>query len=279
MKNLILTFFLFLLSVALTAQTGYEKNPYVIYKTTEKNGQYIVDYTFKDYHDKLCNIEYVLDKKSTLYDINKYGVPESIYDSYYVTPEIIAQRHRIIKNGLYKQEGNIILPDKNAMINYYAPYTKVIADWIIYYLKKNYKDTRLNRIKMAMSFVQDIPYGIPKDVTKDDKATGGIITTPEIIIDGFGDCDSKAIMFAGILCYLINPSDIRFAGEPGHFYTIIKDAETNIVRNGTTTYFELQDGTYLVAETAGPGKLPFGEKNNRGYSSANIYKIVFDPRH
>ena len=273
-----LTFVFVFFSLSLFAQTDYEKNDYVEYKATEKFGNYKIKYTFKDYNNQLCTIEYTLNKKSAIEAMNVYGMPESIYDSYQVTPEVIAERNRIIKNGLFKTEGNTIMPDKNAMINYYAPFTKVIAEWIIDYLKDKKDDSRMNRIKMAMGFVQDIPYAVPPDKTKNGKFSNGILPTPQIIIEGYGDCDSKAIFFVGIMCYLINPADIRFAGEPGHVYTIIKNKDLKTVKNGTTTYFNLDDGTYLIAETAGPGRFQFGEKNNRGYKSATIEKIIFNPK-
>jgi len=245
MKILKLTFVLVFFSLSLFAQTNYDKNDYVEYKTTEKSGNYHVKYTFKDYDNQLCTIEYTLNIKSTNQAINVYGVPKSIYERYLLVPEVIAERKRIIKAGLFKNEGNIIGPDKSAIINYYAPYTKMIAEWIIDYLKDRKDDTRMNRIKMAMGFVQDIPYAVPPDKTKNNKVSGGIIPAPQIIVDGYGDCDSKAIFFAGIMCYLINPNDIRFAGEPGHTYSLIKNNRTDIVQGGTKKLLILYHFFYL----------------------------------
>lgn len=278
MKTIKFTFLFLFFSLSLFAQTDYEKNSHVVYKTTERLGNYVVEYTFKNHVEELCTIKYTLNKKTTNQAINVYGMPKSIYESYLLVPEVIAERKRIIENGLFKKTGNTIEPDKNAIINYYAPYSKMIAEWIIDYLKDKKDDSRMNRIKMVMRFVQDIPYAIPPDETKNKKKSGGIIPAPQIIIEGYGDCDSKAIFFAGIMCYLINPADIRFAGEPGHIYTIIKNNKTNIVKGGTTTYFKIDGATFLIAETAGPGHSQFGEKNNRGYSSATIEKIIFNPQ-
>lgn len=275
MNILRLTFVMMFLSLTSFGQTEYKKNDYVEYNTIEKSGNYIVKYTFKDYNNQLCTINYSLNIISTNEDIKVYGVPESIYDRYLLVDDVIAERKRIIKSGLFKDEGNIIGPDKNAMINFYAPYTKVIAEWIIEYLNDRHDDTRMNRIKMAMSFVQDIPYAIPPSETINKIVTGGIIPAPQLIVEGYGDCDSKAIFFVGIMCYLINPDDIRFAGEPGHTYSLIKNSRTDVVQGGTTTYFNLDGAIFLVSETAGPGRLQFGEKNNRGYNSATIEKIIF----
>jgi hypothetical protein len=201
-------------------------------------------------------------------------VPKFILKPYRETPENIAKRKKIISKGLFKVVNNTIVVDKNAMINEYAGYTKKIAKWMIDYLKKYDEDNRTNRIRLAMCFVQDIPYAIPDDFDP-NWYFGGVIATPNIFTCGYGDCDTKAILFVGVLCHLIDYKDIRFAGEPGHIYTIIKNSKVNIVENGKTTYFELDDGKYVVAETAGPARLAFGEKGNYHYSVAEIEKVIF----
>lgn len=273
--KLIIIFHILLISFSIQAQKNYHANNHVGYKTTEKNGKYIVDYTFKDQNNKICKVKYSLDRTTTKNDINKFGIPRSMLAPYRATKSIILKRKKDIRDGLFKQQGNILKPDKNAMVNFYSNYTKVIADWMISYLKKQNIDTRLDRIRLAMCFVQDIPYAVPND-RDPNWYFGGVMSTPEIIISGYGDCDSKAILFVGILCHLINPDNIRFAGEKGHVYTVIKNNNTNLIKDGKTSYFRLKEGNFVIAETAGPGRTKFGEKGNRKYHSATLEKIYFN---
>ena len=249
-------------------------NDHVSYNVNVEDGNYVIHYTFKDHLDKVCSITWKLNKKQTDRDIREFGIPKSMFEPFPDLPEYKARHKEIIGKGLFMEKGNTIIVDKNAMINKYASYTKILANWMIKYLKNNYTDTRLNRIKLAMCFVQDIPYAVPDDFDP-NWYYGGVIATPNIFTCGYGDCDTKAILFVGILCHLISPDDIRFAGEPGHVYTIIKNDDTKLVENGTTTYFELEDGKYVVAETAGPGRLNFGEAHSSKYNSARIEKINF----
>ncbi len=271
MKKLLLLILLFCISNTF-AQKNYTANDHVAYNRTEKNGKYIVSYTFKDYHDKLVSLTAKFDKKAMDKDINIFGIPKSMFEPYTATPEIEKRRAKQLKDGLFKSNGNTISIDKNAFISEYRKYCKPIAEWMVSYLKSRLIDTRRERIELAIKFVQDIPYAIPTD-RDPNWSYGGVNPIPEILITGWGDCDSKAFLFAGILSYLIDYRDIRFAGEPGHLYTLIKNDKNNIVKNGTTTYFTLNGKYFLAAETAGPGRFDFGEAGKSEYNSAKIEKL------
>ena len=161
------------------------------------------------------------------------------------------------------------------MVNQYSNYTSSIAEWMKDYLKNKNEDSRLNRIRLAMKFVQDIPYGIPREDRK--WYNGGVYATPAILVNGYGDCDTKAILFVGILCHLIDPDDIRFAGEPGHVYTVIK-AKPSVMRNldSQKYYFKLNGRRFYVAETAGPGRWEFGEEGGYKHDRVEIELVEFD---
>ncbi len=273
MKKLIFILFL-LASINIFSQTNYMSNNHVAYKVDIENDQYVVHFTFKDHQNITCSLTWRLNKVQTDRDINKFGIPKYMLGPYIDNYENNIKRKEILKNGLFMIRNNYIVVDKNAMINEYSNYTKVIANWMINYLKDNYIDNRLNRIKLAMCFVQDIPYAVPDEIDP-NWYYGGVIPIPNIITCGYGDCDTKAILFAGILCHLIDPDDIRFAGEPGHLYTIIKSDDINLMENGTTTYFALKDGYYYIADTAGPRRLAFGEAGDQIYSTALIQEVQF----
>jgi len=268
-------FFLFaFFSIHLSAQRNYKANDHVGYRISQSGEDYVIKYTFKDPWGALCRISWSLDKSQTDKDISKFGIPKWMFDPYPDRPDVRAKRYRILSNGLFKVEKNTIMVDKNAMINTYQDYTKVLAEWMVDYLREYYVDSRLNRIRLAMAFVQDIPYAIPEDVDP-NWYYGGVIATPNILTCGYGDCDTKAILFAGILCHLIDPNDLRFAGEPGHMYTLIKANPRDLDQDNRLSYYQLPEGKFFVAETAGPGRLDFGQEGNLEYSYATIEKVRF----
>ncbi len=260
------------------SQKSYKRNFWVKYKRKIHSGKYIINYTFLDFRGNMCTFQYSMDKQAADRDIEKFGIPKSMFEPYQVTPQTLENRRRLLEQGLFKEEGSLLKPDFNAMINYYAPYTKPIAEWIIQYLQQNYTDTRLNRIKFALAFVQDIPYGVPPDYTRDNKFVNGIAPAPKILRDGYGDCDSKSIFFAGIMCYLISPDDIILAKEPNHMFVLIQNDDLNVRENGSVTYYEYNGRKYIVAEVAGPGHFEFGQKMQRQYLSAQLYPVKFNPR-
>ncbi len=121
-----------------------------------------------------------------------------------------------------------------------------------------------NRIEFAMRFVQDIPYGIPQYEDK-QQHYGGVNVIPKLLITGFGDCDSKVLLFAGIMTYLIPSEDFVFLNQPKHVLSAIKGyPETG------QTFIRYKGNQYLLAETSGPGKRSLGEEGK-------YYRNIFTP--
>jgi hypothetical protein len=109
-----------------------------------------------------------------------------------------------------------------------------------------------------MAFVQDIPYGIPE--FEDDGITrSGLSPPPLILLTGYGDCDSKVTLFAGILRHLIDPADILFLRPEGvaHVLTAIRGKPTRGQRS--ITY---EGHSFVLADTAGPGRLALGKADD-----------------
>ena len=274
MKSLVSTLILLIIS-NVTAQSDYSKNQHVSHSVKKKQGNYIVSYTFKDHEERICKITFTMDREGVDRDIKSFGIPQSMFEPYSIVPEVLEERKRILKKGLFKKKGNNLVVDKSAMVNQYSNYTSSIAEWMKDYLKNKNEDSRLNRIRLAMKFVQDIPYGIPREDRK--WYNGGVYATPAILVNGYGDCDTKAILFVGILCHLIDPDDIRFAGEPGHVYTVIK-AKPSVMRNldSQKYYFKLNGRRFYVAETAGPGRWEFGEEGGYKHDRVEIEQVEFN---
>ena len=102
-----------------------------------------------------------LNKRKADSDIQKFGIPDSMFDRYVENKEVVDKRNAILKEGLYKRDGNTLVVDYSSLVNYFRNTFIPISDYLIEYLKSTRRDNRQNRIEIAMKFVQDIPYGLP----------------------------------------------------------------------------------------------------------------------
>ncbi len=263
-------FFSFLY-ISLCAQNGENdvRNPYVKYKVTKTGGLYNISYTFKDINSRLLDVKLSLEQKTTDFAIDKFGVPGWFLKPYSVDKKTILRRKKIMRQGLFKQEGSRLLPDYSAMIQYYRPFVRPVAKLIRQILSGRNADNERNRIELAMRFVQDIPYAVPPD-RRGGKITSGVFSPPEILINGYGDCDSKVILFIGILSYLIDPERIVILRQKNHLLSAVrenpKDGEIFVRYRGKK---------YLIAETAGTGHFSLGEKGDYFSSSFSIIPLSF----
>ena len=245
----------------------YSCNSHVKYTVDKVYGKFKITYTFKDNKDILRTFRIYYNYKKTIKDIARFGVPKAFYENISQTPQPTKSRAKIIKKGFYKQTGNFLKPDRSAIVSFYRPYCRAIAGGITYTLINEKRDNRLNRIEMAMKFVQDIPYGIPeiKDSTWE---VYGIFTPPEVLTRMYGDCDSKAILFACILSYLININDVLFLYQ-GHDHAILA---IKGIPSAKQKYIEVNNTKYLLADVTGPARLSLGDDGNN-FDALLGYKI------
>ena len=268
MKNFLLCL-LISYAIASNAQMpkDYSCNSYVKYSVDSINGKFKISYTFKDNKDIMRTFCFYYNYKKTIEDIARFGVPKSFFENISQKQQITKSRTKIIKKGFYKQTKNILKPDRSAIVSFYRPYCRAIAGGIIYTLINENKDNRLNRIEMAMKFVQDIPYGIPeiKDSTWE---VHGIYTPPEVLTRMYGDCDSKAILFACILSYLIDIKDVLFLYQGrDHALLAIKG-----IPDATQKYIEIDKTKYLLADITGTARLSFGD-DGKNFDALLGYKV------
>jgi hypothetical protein len=189
--------------------------------------------------------------------IQKFGIPKWMFEPYVDTRANLEYRKQVMREGFFRLRENTIEVDKSAVVEYYSPAVcQPIAKMIVRSLGEYGLDTPRNRIEFAMRFVQDIPYGIPT-YEDDDRHYGGVSPPPKLLIEGFGDCDSKVLLFAGIMVYLIPTDDFIFLNQPEHVLSAIKaEPEKGL------TFVRFSGEKFLIAETAGPGKRMLGQEGN-----------------
>ncbi len=255
-KQLFFISFILISVIGQGQKSRSHKNKHVKYEVSVQNGNYEIDYTFKGITNSLISIHFSMVKKSTDKAIDVYGVPKSMLGTYQVLPNVIKERERLMEEGMYRQIEQKLMPDYNALILYYSPFAKPISELIVEILEKKKMDTERNRIELAMRLVQDIPYRVPPNKRR-GKITSGLFTPPEILIHGYGDCDSKTILFIAIMRYLIDEEKILILEQENHMLSAIK-AET---KSGSI-FIRYKGDKYLIAETAGPGHWALGEKGD-----------------
>ena len=248
--------FLIILPCFLFSQSKYQKNKHVQIETNTMGKDYIIEYSFKDHFDEIHDVRFRFDKQETDDAISRFGIPYSMFDRYVVNDENLRKHKRILQEGLFKQTENTLELDYDAVVSFYKPYCKVIADKLIRLLKEQNEDNTLNRIEMAMKFIQDIPYAIPRKNRKIYK--NGCLAPIEVLIKGYGDCDSKTLLFASILTHMIDADRIIFVKGHDHVLTAIYYDE-KILRK--SDFFRYNGKKHYICETAGPGRRLFGEKS------------------
>ncbi len=201
--------------------------------------------------------------------IQRYGIPQSIFQRYTDNEETKHRRSAEIKDGLFKEVDNTVTIDYNAVVKYYSTeFCRPIAEQIAANLSSVGRDTRRNRIEFTMKFVQDIPYAVP-DFDDSKWAYGGFLPPPMTLLCMAGDCDTKAILFVSILVHLINPRDVIFLMVPStHVLTAVREES-----NGGVISINYKGGTYLLSETAGPGRMNLGNPGLFYYSQYQIEPV------
>jgi len=254
------------------SQKNFQKNSWVTYDINKDDSGWEIQYKFQDQFFNLQTYSLTIPYQPTQKMIDRFGIPLWMFDPYADTDANRYERQQLLDQGLFLLNNNTIEVDKSAIIDYYSEtFCKPIAEMIVHTLSDYGKDSRINRIELAMRFVQDIPYGIP--VYEDsERHFGGVSTPPKLLIDGYGDCDSKVLLFTGILIYLIPGEDIIYLNQAEHVLSAIKGEPED-----GRTFVRFKGDKYLVAETAGPGKRLLGEKGNyfRNQFNPETLKIDF----
>ena len=237
-------------SVILSGQPpNYQKNSHVTRTVTPTSDNYIIEYKFKDHRDILRTWKVRFSKGQTDYLIYQYGIPKSMFEPYYSTEEVLTQRKKQLVEGMYKQEGNTLRPNHDAMATYYKGFTEPIADLAKQVLGPNPPQAEL--IEFLLRFCQDIPYGVPPTYFN-DKHIGQIFPPAQSLVNMYADCDSKVVLFASAYTHFPN-ADLIYVHSPGHMSTAIAGVPTPY--QSSYTY---KNKRYIFAEPVGPGRLNWG---------------------
>ncbi len=105
-------------------------------------------------------------------------------------------------------------------------------------------------LSYLLSYIQEIRYGIPP-LTENGKYIMGFWVPHKVLINNFGDCDSKGVTFAS-LWINFNKYPILLIRIPKHLFiglAVPSFSEEGVTINGLS---------YTLCEVTGPGKIPPG---------------------
>lgn len=158
-----------------------------------------------------------------------------------------------LKEGLYyqletPQGGRYIIPDHVAILQQQLPALQPIANAFMTLYGKN--NIRLLAAQVAL-WLQQIPY---QDLSDRQNSTGtGFVSPWQLLHQHSGDCDSKAVLFAGIM-QLISPSmKLAIIYFPDH---AVIAAQIPALKNETTVIIE--EKPMLLIDATGPAETPLG---------------------
>ncbi len=258
---------------------NYLKNPHIKLQAKEQRGYYTLFYDFKDHKSKLHTFQMTYNMKTMQQMIQQFGFPRRFVGTFRMTTRQMQrwmrERDRALESGLFMLDGNTVRPDPSAIVNYYTEeFCQTIAEQILERLNEYGMDTRRERIEMAMKFIQDFPYAIPYH-NDEYYMYGGVLTPPQLLYLQYGDCDSKAFLFAGILTYLIPAEDIAFLTLPEHMLVAIREDAPD---KGMLA-LNIDGQTYVLAETAGPTRNNYGAPSPYKVEQRTVHHLQFTGSH
>jgi hypothetical protein len=159
--------------------------------------------------------------------------------------------------AMFKEHPQLgVIPDYSLLVSYYGDFVRPLYEkW-----KKTSGERSLGKresIELLLQFFQDYPYGVPPNI-KNDRFTAGLFVAPYVFNEGYGDCDSKALLMASVLSHDQFFKDrLAMILVPGHALLGL-----NMRPSVYDETFKYRHSKYIVAEPTGLARTPFGRKNS-----------------
>jgi hypothetical protein len=90
-----------------------------------------------------------------------------------------------------------MIPDFARLHRLNAPRVRALAQQLHALAQANTPGDR-GAAELTLSFVQELPYRVPP-AERDGLFTGELLTPLEVLVQGWGDCDSKSLLFATLV--------------------------------------------------------------------------------
>ena len=210
--------------------------------------------------------------------VSGFGVHNSCFapitDGYYAlqtTDEQYLQEHMNRDGFFYRSNQTYDYGvDYNEIIRLSVNLSKEIATFIVQELGSN--DSYDNRVMAALNFVQFLPYGQP-NFNAGEHSYFGVSMPHESFVISYCDCDSKSVLFCGILQELIEnaPENIIMV------YCTMEEVHHMIVGVHGLNFpgrTHLHNGkSYLLLETTSPISLEKQQQIN--FENIHVFNLTF----
>lgn len=228
-----------------------QARPYTEQVIKVTGDEYEYKYVFKDHNENLVTWNWSLQKGFVDEMSESFGVPESSADGGGSAQDIV-NRKMAIKSGLFYETDGKIEPNYKAI----ADVHNIIAS-PLYTLSEDYAKeiggNRMDQIETLLKFCQDMPYREPPE-SYNGKLIKGVFPPSISLTKGWGDCDTKAMIFASalknsnvyklVVIYLPNHVLIGVRGVPRPYQTAVK----------------FRGESFIVCDPSGIKRLRFGER-------------------
>lgn len=232
----------------------YEKKTYTKEEARKLGRKYYFTYGFRDHLGAYRELKWSNDVIETESFMYRFGLNEKHSQTFNVG------KTELLYSMMIK-EGRSLSFDYSKIVEESRPLIKPL--WLQFKsLTGQYNLSARERVELIMRFLQDVPYGIPPENYK-GRYIAGLFPPMELLINTWGDCDSKSILMATLLSFDQELYDkIAMILVPGHALLGLR-----LIPGPYERYIDYRGSRYIYAEPVGLARSPLG-KTNSPYSNA-----------
>lgn len=244
----------------------YHRNarPKIFLDSLTNDSTYCFQYEFRDPKGNPTIWRWSYDRYLVDSMSKAYGLPSNYFKPYKATSSVRKKRLRIRKRALFTKVDKYVVPDYNAIIKYHRKFTKPLYDLVNLTLGDS--ASKEDKLELILKFCQDLPYRIPPTEYK-NKIVEGLFPPSLSLKLGYGDCDTKAMIFASALSHS-SDYDMLVLTVPNHVLMAIKGIPKPYQES-----IEYQGEKYILCQPVGPARLRFGDKGSNYRPSERITAI------
>ncbi len=201
----------------------------------------------------------LVDRQLLAQAISSFGIPEAWMEISYSSAAELAQKERdrdrrAAARGIVPVDGGDALGvDFRWVVAHSTPHVRPAVEGLRTVARDSgYQDVR-GFIGVLASFVQSMTYRVPSSTRRAADGTtvytGGVTMPLETLANGWGDCDTKSLLFASLLAN-VRDQQVAFLRGEGHVLVAFQGAP-----QPGDAFVRIQGVSFVVAELTSPWRL------------------------
>jgi hypothetical protein len=214
----------------------------------------------------VCKIK--IDPEEVKRAMDSFGIPKSWTTFTYTNEKELAQKQQQLHNKAKShgismlQEGNKFTVDYNWVTRQNKQALTKVAKRIRSTARRNGYRSKRDLIGAFASFVQFMPYRVPDDFKINNLGekilTAGAMMPLETLANGWGDCDSKSLLFAALV-QNIGLVDVSFIVMEEHLFAAV---QLRPEQNDRSIRYKNKDWVLIELTDSWPiGRIPTDRQN------------------